>query len=64
MSDEKPDTSTRVGRPKAKRTPYKYGGSLGWIASMIDPETSRWKPSRPKDERSQVERRESGTDDD
>jgi hypothetical protein len=29
---------------EVQRTPYRYGGSLGWVASMMDPETSSWKP--------------------
>lgn len=58
MGDEKRKTEGRVERPKSARTPYKYGGSLGWIASMIDPDTSSWKPTRPSDDRTQADRRE------
>lgn len=65
MDDKKREKSGRVERPEGKRTPYKYGGSLGWIASMIDPETSSWKPGRrPKVERMQDDRPESQTTDD
>jgi len=38
---------SHVRPPKGERTPYKYGGSLGWVASMMDPATSSWKPSSP-----------------
>jgi hypothetical protein len=51
--------------PKAERTPYKYGGSLGWVASMIDPETSSWKATnRPKPKPQQADPDESETSDD
>ena len=52
-------------RPNAERTPYKYGGSLGWAASMIDPETSSWKAtSRQKPKPEQADRDKSETSDD
>ena len=65
MEEDERETSGQPERPKSKRTPYKYGGSLGWIASMIDPNTSSWKPiRRPKDERAQAARHETETRDD
>lgn len=43
-------------QPEGERTPYKSGGSLGWVASMIDPGTSSWKPTSPtKDEIGQAD---------
>jgi hypothetical protein len=65
MEEDERETSGWAERAKSKRTPYKYGGSLGWIASMIDPETSSWKPiRRTKAERPQATRQETGTNDD
>ena len=59
------DSYVHPKRPKGERTAYKYGGSLGWIASMIDPETSSWKAARrPKPERDLTDRDEPETSDD
>ena len=46
MVYKKSEKNELAERPKGERTPYKYGGSLGWVASMIDPETSSWNPMR------------------
>ena len=56
MAEDK--ETDRVPHDTGKRTPYKYGGSLGWIASMIDPETSGWKPALPKQKQTSGDSRE------
>jgi len=48
---KKHQESGRVETPTVRRTPYRYGGSLGWLASMLDPETSSWKPMSLKRQR-------------
>jgi hypothetical protein len=65
MKNKKPENSERTAEPRPVRTPYKYGGSLGWIMSIMDPETSSWKRANPLEQDSDApDRRHASQPDD
>jgi hypothetical protein len=49
LGQQTPREPSHAVPPGGERTPYKHGGSLGWVASVIDPDTSSWKPTSPPD---------------
>lgn len=64
LRKKKHEQSGSVEAPTVGRTPYRYGGSLGWLPSMLDPETSSWKPMSLKRQRELGTQREPDSKDD